>query len=989
MDILPSGTVTFLFTDIEGSTKLAQQYPDQWESLRERHHAILQSAMDAHNGYVFQIIGDAFCVAFHTAKDGLNAALEAQQILEMEDWDETPIKVRMGIHTGEAEKRENDYRGYLSLARVQRVMSAAHGGQVLLSNPTAELIRNQLPDGVTLRDMKENRLKGWSTSEHLWQVVAVGLQQEFPALSTLSSAPNNLPVQMTSFIGREHEIAEVKQALTKTRLVTLTGSGGTGKTRLSLQVATEVLDRFKDGIWFIELAPITDAELVPKTVASSLGVREDPGRPLMTTLIDWLSDKELLIVLDNCEHLLDACAMFADTVLRGSHETRILASSREALGIAGETAYRVPSLPTPNPKQQIPFEQLEECESVRLFVERAAQTLSTFQVIDDAVPAITQICHRLDGIPLAIELAAARVKVLSLEQIAERLDDRFRLLTGGSRTALPRQQTLRALIDWSYQLLSEQEQLLFRRLAVFVGGWTLDAAEIVCGFGEIGSIDVLDLLTHLVDKSLVIVENTGKESRYRRLETIRQYAREKLFETQEAAQMRDRHLDYFRSLAERAEIEILNANQVAWLKRLESEFDNLRAALEWSQEKRAEDGLWLGSAIWRFCLRNGYTNELVERLSQLLQLPPGTERNAVRAKALYALSILAVWQGDWVRVHSLAEESYAIYNELGDRNGEAAGLYALGLGANKGDPKALSFLYQSLALYRSMNNKTDICDVLIVISQVSRDATQRQACLEEALALARERGDAITMAGALDNLGVLATDLGNFSQARSWLEESLALQRPLGAPGYVSTLQYLTEMATCEGNYAEARAFCNEGLTMSKNAGMTGNYLWLLTDLGVLAMQEGKYAEAHACLEEKIELSENVGNTMSALWARADMAYTALRQGNTAYAKELFGFCIVQFQKANNMIGVVYAVEGFASLHVKQGQLERAARFFAWADAVREKIGDRRPPMEQQWVERDLALIHSQLDDVEFEKLSAEGRLLTNEQAIAYALEER
>ena len=474
MNNLPSGTVTFLFTDIEGSTKLAQEYPNQWEALRAGHHEILQSAVDGHNGYVFQIIGDAFCVAFHTASDGLNAAIEAQRNLGAEASEEMPIRVRMGIHVGEAEIRGTDYRGYLTLARVQRVMAAAYGGQVLLSNTTADLIRDQLPEGVTLRDMKENLLKGWSASEHLWQAVATGLRQDFPPLTTINIIPNNLPIPMTSFVGREQEIVEIKQALEKTRLVTLTGSGGTGKTRLSLQVATEIVDHFKDGVWLIELAPITDPELVPNTVANVLGIREVSARPLMTTLLDWFSDRELLILLDNCEHLLEACARFTDSVLRGSRGVRILASSREALGIAGETAYRVPSLPTPSPKEQIEIERLEKYESVQLFTQRAAQTLPTFKVTKATSPAVTQICHRLDGIPLAIELAAARVKVLSVEQIAERLDDRFRLLTGGSRTALPRQQTLRALIDWSYQLLSEQERLLFRRLAVFVGGWTLE-----------------------------------------------------------------------------------------------------------------------------------------------------------------------------------------------------------------------------------------------------------------------------------------------------------------------------------------------------------------------------------------------------------------------------------------------------------------------------------------------------------------------------------
>ena len=949
---LPSGTVTFLFTDIEGSTKLAQGNPNAWESLRERHHAILKSAMDAHNGYIFQIIGDAFCVAFHTARDGLNAAIAAQRQLQKENWGATPVSVRMGLHTGEAEKRENDYRGYLTLARVQRVMSTAHGGQILLSNTSADLIQDQLPDDVSLRDMQENLLKGWTSPEHLWQVVASDVRQDFPPLSTRNANPNNLPMQMTSFVGREQQIAEVTRSLAKSRLVTLTGSGGTGKTRLSLQVAAEILDRFKDGVWFLELAPITDPELVPNTVADLLGIREESARPLMTTLLDWFSDRELLIILDNCEHLLDACAKFTDSVLRGSRGVRILASSREALGIAGETAYRVPSLPTPSPKEQIEIERLEKYESVQLFTERAAQSQPTFKVTKATSPAVAQICHRLDGIPLAIELAAARVKVLSVDQIAERLDDRFRLLTGGSRTALPRQQTLRALIDWSYQLLTERERLLFRRLAVFVGGWTLEAAEAICGFGEIESSDILDLLTHLIDKSLVVVENSGKESRYHRLETIRQYAREKLFETEEAAQMRDRHLDYFLTLAENAETEILNSNQIAWLERLHAEFDNIRAALEWSQEKRVEDGLRLGSALWRFCLRSGYSSELIEKLTQLLGQPQGSQRTLIRAKTLNALSLLGgVGQGDRIRQSAWAEESLAIYRELGDPSGEAASLYAVGLVAFfLGDPKGLSLLLQSMALYRSLNDRTNICDVLIIISLVSGDEIQRHACLEEALALARERGDAITMAGALDNLGNLALFRGDFSLARARFEDSLEIQLPLGAPGYIGTLQLLSKLGMYEGKLAEARTYWNEVNTMSKQYGlaMSVPYLWTLANVG----------------------------------------YINLREGNLVQAREMFSLSIQQFQKANNLIGIVYAVEGLASLHVKQGQAERAARLFAWADAKREEIGDQRPPIEQASVDRDLAVIRSKLNRDDYAKVSAEGSTMTIEQAIAVALED-
>ena len=517
---IPSGTVTYLFTDIEGSTKLAQEHPNKWESLRERHHAILQSAMDAHNGYVFQIIGDAFCAAFHTAKDGLNAALDAQRRLQTEAWGKTPLRVRMGLHTGAAEFHENGYRGYLTMARVQRVMSTAYGGQILLSNASAELIRGELPEGVTLRDMQENRLKGLLNPEHLWQVVVAYLPQDFPPLATLNSIPNNLPIQVTSFVGREKEIAEVKQLLSTARLLTLTGSGGTGKTRLSLQVTAEVLDTFKNGAWFVEIAPLSDSSLLSSTISSVLGVREEPGRPLIRTLMDWLSNRELLLILDNCEHLIEACAKFADEVLHSSRATHILATSREALGISGESTYRVPSLETPGPHEEIKIEQLEQFGAVRLFIDRATQSLSTFRVTNANAPAVAQICYQLDGIPLAIELAAARVKALSVEMIAERLDDRFRLLTGGSRTALPRQQTLRSMIDWSYSLLSESERILFERLSVFAGGWSLEAAEQICaGKNDISSHDIMDLLTRLIDKSLVIMDGSTGEARYHLLET--------------------------------------------------------------------------------------------------------------------------------------------------------------------------------------------------------------------------------------------------------------------------------------------------------------------------------------------------------------------------------------------------------------------------------------------------------------------------------------
>ncbi|HKY54616.1 MAG TPA: adenylate/guanylate cyclase domain-containing protein, partial [Anaerolineales bacterium] len=393
---LPTGTVTFLFTDIEGSTKLAQEYPDRWESLRERHHAILNSAIQSHNGFVFQVIGDAFCAAFHTAGDALQAAIKSQIDLHTENWSDAPIKVRMGVHTGKAEVQENgEYHGFLTMSRVQRLMSAGHGGQVLISLATEELVRDELPENVSLRDMGEKRLKDLIRSEHIYQLVISNLPADFPPLKTLDVYRHNLPAQMTSFIGREKEMAEITQSISGHRLLTLTGSGGTGKTRLSLQVAAELLDQFRDGVWFIELAPLTNPDLIPQTILSTLGVREQQDKTAIQTLITYLQGNNLLLVFDNCEHLVEACAQLVDTMLNQAQTLKILATSREPLGVRGEVTWHVPPLSLPDAKQIPTIEQLSQYEAVQLFTERALLAQPHFVVTKDNAPAIAQICSRL------------------------------------------------------------------------------------------------------------------------------------------------------------------------------------------------------------------------------------------------------------------------------------------------------------------------------------------------------------------------------------------------------------------------------------------------------------------------------------------------------------------------------------------------------------------------------------------------------------------
>jgi predicted ATPase len=569
------------------------------------------------------------------------------------------------------------------------LLEVGHGGPILLTHATEERVRDTLPEEASLRSLGEHRLKDLAAPERVFQLLHRDLPTEFLPLPSLDLLPHNLPLQVTSFVGREKEMAEVRQLLRKTRLLTLTGVGGTGKTRLALQVAADRVGEYPAGLWLAELAPLSDSTLVPQTVATLLGVREEPGRPLTATLVEALKPKKLLVLLDNCEHLLTACAQLADALLRACPGVQVLATSREGLNIPGETTYRLPSLSVPPPTawagyplagggRHLPatVENLTQYEAVHLFLDRAATMAPAFTLTDANANAVAQVCCRLDGIPLAIELAAARVKVLSVEKIAQLLDDRFRLLTGGSRTALPRQQTLRALIDWSYDLLSEPERRLLCRLAVFAGGWTLEAASAV-GIGDpIEEPEVLDLLTALVERSLVVYE--GQEERYRLLETVRQYGRDRLRESGEGEAVRRRHHDFFLTLAEEEGSKLGGPEQLQVLDRLEREHDNLRAALAWSgAQGQGEAGLRLAAALWHFWQVRGYVGEGRENLAGMLALPGAQARTAARAQALHGAGLLASHQGDHRAARALLEESLAICRELGIKEGGAKNLEGL------------------------------------------------------------------------------------------------------------------------------------------------------------------------------------------------------------------------------------------------------------------------------------------------------------------------
>lgn len=784
---------------------------------------------------------------------------------------------------------------------------------------------------------------------------------------TPAASPANLPRQLTSFIGRESEIAEVKRLLaaSASRLVTLTGSGGCGKTRLALQTGNELRADYPQGVWFVELAPVVDPALLPQAVAAALDLREEPSRPILATLMDYLRARKSLLILDNCEHVIEASAHLAEALLRACADLHILASSREALGIAGETAFRVPSLSTPDPHQSLPAEGLPQYEAVRLFIDRAALALPSFRVTDDNASAVAQICHRLDGIPLAIELAAARVKVLRVEQIAERLTDAFRLLTGGSRTALPRQQTLRAAIDWSHNLLPDTERILLRRLSVFAGGWTLEAAELVCSDYAQPAVnsaqpppptskesllteDTLDLLTQLVNKSLVLVEREqGADARYRLLETVRQYAREMLIETQEAEPVRQKHLEYYLQLATQAELELTGPRQVVWMNRLEVELDNLHAALGWSVERDVEAGLRLAGALRWFWQNHDRIADGSGWLSQLLGQQSKFSHLSTRAKALNVQSEMLLWRNDLAESRLLAEEGLALYRELGDKRGEADILLTMG---------ALNFMQatltpgtplaeQSLALYRGLGDILGISEALNLLGVIQPDDEQSRLLLEESLTLCRQLGHLAGIAGRLNSLASRAYQNCDYIAARRWLDESLPMHRLLGKSGVGDVLEGYGGISLRRGDYEQACAYYEESITLYRDSGRYFESIWPLVGLGYAVLKKGDRARARAVFEESLRL---------------------------------FG---------ESKIGVAFTLEGLASLAVAQGLPERAARLIAWVDAMREATEDFRPPVEQPDVDRDLAVIRAQLDEAAFNAAWAEGRAMTMEQAIEYAFE--
>ena len=673
-----------------------------------------------------------------------------------------------------------------------------------------------------------------------------------PTLAETSKVfPHNLPMQLTNFIGRERELDEAKHLLSNTRLLALTGPGGTGKTRLAIQLGAEMLalKQFANGIWLVELAPLADPTLVTQTIAATLGVRELPGRSLLDALTDYVRAKNMLLILDNCEHLIQTCAQLADTLLRAAPRLKILATSREALGITGEAAYRVPSLPLPNPRQLHDLDALEQNDCVHLFIDRAIAAQPRFRLKEKNASAVADICIRLDGIPLAIELAAARTKVFPPEEIAARLDDRFRLLTGGSRTALERHQTLFALIEWSYNLLSEPERVLLRRLSVFAGGWSFEAEQAVGGDG-LGD-EILDLLTHLVDKSLVAVEEEAEEARYRLPETIRQYARDKLYESSEAEQIRDRHLEYFLHFAETAEPKLRSGEQLEWLERVEAEHDNLRTALGWSLESGKSDrSLQLAGALAYFWELRG-AREGIRWLDEALTLSAREQKGTIeekrqRAKALYGSGRIRAMTGlDMQTSRTLVEESLRLSRELGDKWWMAVALENLGFISNiLGDvPAARAQLEQGVSLAREVGDPWLLALCLERLAGVVErtDAVAGCRIREEGVALARTVGDRSVLSEGVGDLAPFYLLEGNFTKAAALAEEALAAAREIGDFIHIMlSLLMLTSVTCLQGDTEKAKGYCFQGLDLARDSGFMEWLTLVVLGFGVVAIFSGQ-----------------------------------------------------------------------------------------------------------------------------------------------------
>jgi predicted ATPase/class 3 adenylate cyclase len=842
----PAGTVTFLFSDIEGSTQRWERDAEAMSAALRRHDALMRESIETHGGYIFKVIGDAFCAAFATAPEALAAAVRAQRKLTSADFSNIGgLRVRMALHTGQAEERDDDYFGP-TVNRVARLLAIGHGGQVLASGTTADLLHDALPSEHELRDLGLHGLKDLSHAERVFQVLAPQLDDVFPALRSLEQLPNNLPAQLTSFVGREQEVAQIESLLEHSPLVTIAGTGGVGKTRCALQAGARLLEKYADGVWFVDLAPVSDQTLVTSTIARTLGVREAPNRPLIETLTEFLARQRLLLIVDNCEHVLAEARNAIVTIAHSCPDLRIVTTSREPLNVAGEQVLRLPSL--------------GETESIALFADRARAADAHFELTGENAPFASAIVSRLDGIPLAIELAAARVRVLSPQQIAARLDERFRVLTGGDRSALPRRQTLHATIDWSYDLLEPRECVLFARLAIFAGGWSLQAAAEVCGGpGEIDEWEVLDSLEALADKSLVISEPWGDERRYRMLQTMREYGLERLRASGETEQIALRHARFYARWAASIAPVVDALEDEEWKRCCLAELDNLRAAIDWTlfaHHDPATGVALLAQLEWP---------EIVTSPQEALRWyeRAAEEEPAIADGGAYARILRHRVDLEWLAGRPLAQrERDALHAVEAAREANDANLIA----------RALAILG---ACYR-WAGRFDEAEAAFVEAYAHPELLSR-----------------LTANVVLRTWAVTDLQRGDVERARRRFLEVVQSERP-GSEAHASALLNVGELEYAAGNIGAAREAANRA--REAYASLRSVYLVpVLSNLAAYAMAAGDSEDARECLREALEIRRGSGRWLVTVLEHH--ALFAALQDDVERAGKLLGFTDASYRE--------------------------------------------------------------------------------------------
>ena len=957
---LPTGTVTLLFTDIEGSTRLLQQLGERYASVLEECRTLLRTVFLESHGHEVDTQGDAFFVAFARATDAVSAAVAAQYALAAHTWPEgMMVHVRMGLHTGEPQLSSVGYVG-LDVHHAARIMSAGHGGQVLLSQTTRNLVEHDLPTGVSLRDLGAHRLKDLQHPSHLLQLVIAGLPADFPPLKTLDMYPHNLPVQPTQLIGREKEVALVQKLLypEEVRLLTLTGAGGTGKTRLGLQVAAELSDRFADGVFFVNLAPLSDPALVVPTIAQALDLKETGEQPLLDLLQASLRDKQLLLLLDNFEQVLGAAVQVAD-LLAACPRLKVLVTSRERLHVQAEQEFAVPPLTLPDLRHLPDLAALSQYEAVELFLERARATKHDFLLTPANARAVAEICTRLDGLPLAIELAATRIKLLPPQALLARLSSRLAVLTGARRDVPARQQTLRATIEWSYDLLQAAEQRLFRLLSIFVGGCQLSAVEAVCeALGEEKG-KAFEGVASLIDKSLIQQsEQEDEEPRLVMLETIHEYGLEALAARGEVEVTWQAHAAYYLWLSEAAEPELVGPQQVLCLERLERDYGNLRAALLWAleQENDAQEvALRLCGALREFWVLRGHLTEEQHLVTRALARSQA-EATSVYRKALQAAVDIAYFLGDIDRCETESRKRLALCQQFGDKSGEAQSLALLGrLARMKGNYAAARSLHEeALARYYEVGDQEDVLwmqNLLASVMEEQGEYARACALFEKNLTLANERRDIIGVAWTLALLAeARLLWQRDTNTARALLAQSLPL---LQEPNVLSVLFY--KIALVDAYFIS----------------------------GLLAFYEGDLPLACSYTEECLRLGKELATTVTVAMSLSLLGRVRAAQGNLAAAYALYQESL-EIPLARKAFWYFLAVlEGGADVVAQQGELVRAVRLWSFAQEQREKRGCPLPPADRAPYEQALAAGRRQLSEQAFTTTWTEGRSMTVEQAVA------